>query len=295
MKLGVFRLAAPYFDGEGGGAGAPAAPVAPAAPTGGNPGAPSSPAPTGEPGSAAPAGQPQGQQPKHFTYKEDRSNWVPSHVVRQRTEELERLKREYFVAQQRIAGLAGIKPPEPPVDPETAQIREQFNKLFPGLAKLEGLQEKLERLAGVDFEALQSSVQATNQQVWEAHGAAMLRTLVDKASEAYGGQTLEPKAQKRLANAFAFELQEDPEMRARYEAGDVSVIDEFLKDYTGTLLDPYRKATAAAAAPATIAARRLPRGGGSSAIVGARPASLKPSDANFHKSAFDTFVKRSGQ
>lgn len=291
MKFGMFRVTLPFFD-DGNPGGSPAAPAAPAgAPAGGgNPGAPA-PAPSGSP--AAPAAQPQAQ-PKGFTYKEDRSNWVPSHVVRQRTQELERLKQEHFAAQQRIAALAGVQGPTAPVDPEVAAIREQFSKMFPGLAKLEGMQEKLEKIAGFDFENIGKSVEQVNNRMWENHGNQMSRILLDKAKDIYGGSDLGDKAKGRLINAFVWELQNDDELRGRYEAGDTSVLDEFLNDYKGTNLEPYRKTTAAAAAPNLLAARRLPRGGGSSAVVGARPASLKPGDPNFHKSAFDRFRGEQG-
>ena len=80
-------------------------------------------------------------------------------------------------------------------------------------------------------------------------------------------------------------------MRARYEDVDLSIIDEFVRDYTSGSLDPYRRSTQVAAAPGQAAARRLPRGGGSSAIVGARPATLKPTDPGFHEAAFKRFTQ----
>jgi hypothetical protein len=298
MKFGMFRLAQPYFDEEGGGAGAAASTGAAATGAGATGGGQTGASATGTTGTAATAtgttAQTGQQTPKQFTYKEDRSSWVPSHVVRQRTQELERLKQEHFAAQQRIAALAGVSMPQAPVDPETAQIREQFNKLFPGLGKVEGLAEKLEKLAGMDFEKLQQSIEGTNNRMWENHGNHMSRILIDKAKDIYGGSELSPKAQGRLINAFVWELQNDDEMRQRYEAGDTGVLDTFLADYKGSNLEPYRKTTAAAAAPNVLAARRLPRMGGSSAVVGARPATLKPSDPGFHKAAFDRFRGEQG-
>jgi hypothetical protein len=185
-----------------------------------------------------------------------------------------------------VAALSGVKPPAEPSDPEQEAIRSQFNKLYPGLAKLEAMADKLEKAGNFDFDGIQNS----QQQVWVAHGNQVLATLQEKVKAAYGGADLTPKALQRISRAFVSEVGDDADMRARYEAGDLSIIDEFVKDFTGGLLDPYRRSTAATApAPGRFAARNLPRGGGSSAIVGARPATLKPSDPGFHEAAFKRF------
>jgi hypothetical protein len=279
MKFATFRLALPMFDPEQpGGApasGTPSAPAAPAAPSGGQPSAPA-------PGAPA-AGAPAAPAKPQFTYGEDRSNWVPSHVVRQRTEAAEKLQRDLDYERRRVAALSGVTMPTQP-DPESDAIKQQFNKLYPGLAKLEAMADKLERAGNFDFEGIQSS----QQQVWVQHGTQVLSQLAEKAKQAYGGADLPPKTLGRIQRAFVSEVAEDPDMKARYESGDMSIIDEFIKDYTTGVLDPYRRSSAAAAAPNNLA-RRLPRGGGSSAIVGARPATLKPSDPGFHAAAFNRY------
>jgi hypothetical protein len=289
MKIGLFALSFPLFNTEGGGAGAPAAPAgAPAAPAGSPGGSSGTPAP-GAPGQPAGASAaPPNAPPPGFTYKEDRSNWVPSHVVRQRTEELTKLQQQLAFEQQRVAALSGVKLPAPPRNPEHDQIRNQLYEIAPELKELAELKEKIKALSGFDpkeFQALKDS----QQQSWQVYGNSTLRTLIDKAKEAYGGADLSPKALRRISSAFASELQEDQEFRERYEAGDLSIIDEFIADYRGSVLDPYRRQSAAAAAPNMAAARRLPRGGGSTPVVGARPALLKPTDPNFHQDAWKRF------
>lgn len=281
MKFGLFSLSlTPYFDIEGGG-GAPAAPAPPA--PGGN-GAPAPSAPVGTPAApVAPA-------PPQFSYKEDRSNWVPSHVVRQATEKQREIEGRLRYEQERVAALSGVKPPPQPEDAENAAIKAHFDKLYPGFNKLMAMQEKLEKLTNFDFDGIQKS----QEQQWVAHGNQVLQTLATKVQAAYGGAELSPKALQRISHAFASDIQNDPDTRARYEAGDMSIIDEFVKDYTGAILDPYRRSTAAAQSPGNLAARRLPRGGGSSAIVGARPAALKPSDPGFHEAAFRRFSEGQG-
>lgn len=279
MKFAAFRLALPFFDAENVG-GAPAAPSAPSAPAPGAPsgGQPSAPAP----GAPAPVTPP---APSGFTYKEDRSNWVPSHVVRQRTQELETLRRENEIARQRVAALSGVTIPTPP-NPEHDTIRQQFSQLYPGLAKLEAIADKLEKAGQFDYDGIQQS----QQQVWVQRGTEVLSRVAQAAKDAYGGADLPPKTLGRIQRAFVSEVAEDPDMKARYESGDMSIIDDFIKDYTAGVLDPYRRSTATQVQnPGQQAARRLPRGGGSSAIVGARPATMKPSDPNFHNAAFARF------
>jgi hypothetical protein len=279
MKFAAFRLALPMFDPEQPG-GAPAAPSAPSAPAPGAPsgGQPSAPAP----GAPAPVTPP---APAGFTYKEDRSNWVPSHVVRQNSERARTLETELRIERERVAALTGVRLPTAP-DPESDAIRAQFNKLYPGLSKLEAIADKLEKAGQFDYDGIQQS----QQQVWVQRGTEVLSRVAQAAKDAYGGADLPPKTLGRIQRAFVSEVAEDPDMKARYEAGDMSIIDDFIKDYTAGVLDPYRRSTATQVQnPGQQAARRLPRGGGSSAIVGARPATLKPSDPNFHEAAFARF------
>lgn len=285
-RFGLFSLALPFFDTEGGaGSGAPpSTPAAPAAASpGGNPSAPAAGAPVSGAPPAAPAG------PKHYTYTEDRSNWVPSHVVRQRTEEAQRLQQELALWKSRTEALSGVKAPTAP-NPEADAIKAQFFQVFPEAQKVFGIVDKLEKLAGVNIDEIVQS----QQQSWVQHGARVLDSVVEKIRAVYGGQELAPKATERIQRAFVSELESDPDLRARYDRGDLSVIDDFVKDYTGTILDPYRRSTQAAApaAPGSFQ-RRLPRGGGGSAVVpGARPATLKPSDGDdFHKAAFASFSR----
>ena len=282
MRFNRFAVMLPFSqvtDGGGGG-GAPAgSPPAPAAPPAAPPGGSSS-----APAPGAPAGAPPAPPPG-FTYKEDRSNWVPSHVVRQNTERARTLEQELAIERSRVAALSGVKPPAPPRNPQYDDIRNQMFEVAPELKDLIELKDKLKELTGLDLNEIRS-IRESQSQSWVAHGNQTLRTLADKVKEAYGGADLSPKAVQRIARAFVAEVGEDPELQARYEGGDMTIIDEFLRDYTGGILDPYRRSGAAAAAPGQAAARRLPRGGGSSAVVGGRPPTMKPSDPGYHEAAY---------
>lgn len=283
------------FDEEGGaGGGAPAG----APPSGGNPGAtaPGASA-TGNPGStgAPAAGSPPANTPKTYTYPEDRSNWVPSHRLRQSSEQIQKLQRDLELATQRVAALSGVQPPKPAMDPQFEQIRQQLLHVAPELKDVFESVELLKDLKGMNLKQTIEALQGFVNQSWQQQGGNVLRTLGEKIKQVYGGAELSPKQVQRIARNFISELEDDDQLRARYEAGDPAVLDDFIKDFTGGLLDPYRRSTAAAAAGASgnrAAARILPRAGGGAPIAGNAGRSVKPSDGDaFHKSAFDAFQR----
>ncbi len=286
MKFGQFRIALPFFDpNDPGGAPAPAAPSSPAAP-GGNVSAPTPGASAvGTP--AAPAVQP--QAPTGFNYKEDRSNWVPSHVVRQATEKHRQIEQQLAYERQRVAALSGVQMPAAPRNPEHDAIRNQLLEVMPELKEYLDMKDKLKGFAdGYDPKVIES-IRESQTQSWAAQGNQTLRTLTDKIKAAYGGAELPAKQLKRIASAFVTEVGEDPELRARYESGDTSLVDEFVADFTGGVLTPFQRQAAVVQQNTRGIAARLPRGGGSSAVVGARPATLKPTDPGFHEAAFKRF------
>lgn len=296
MKFGFSRLASPCFDIEGGGAGAPAGGGAPAAAAGTPPatpgGNPSAPAPGAPSSGAAPAGQPAGQPaPRQFTYQEDRSNWVPSHRIRQESERASQLARELELERNRVAALSGVTRPAAPPDPEQSAIRDQLLKVFPELAILAENKDLFGGLKELNLKETIEQLRNSHNQTWVQRGTQALNQLSESVREAYGvaGKDLSPKALQRIQRSFISELEGDDEMRGRYEAGDPSVISDFVKDFTGVVLDPYRRSQAAASqTPGQAAARRLPRGGNGQPV--APPArTLKPTDDGFHEAAFARF------
>lgn len=198
------------------------------------------------------------------------------------------MEQDLAIERHRVAALSGVKPPAAPRNPEHDQIRNQLFEVAPELKELFEMRDKIKELTGLDLNEIKQ-IRSSQDQVWQAHGNSVLRTLTEKVKAAYGGADLSPKAMQRVARAFVAEVGEDDDLRARYEAGDLSIIDEFVKDYTGQVLDPYRRTASVAQNQQQNLARRLPRGGGSSAVVGNRPPTLKPSDPGFHEAAFKRF------
>lgn len=229
---------------------------------------------------------------KQFSYPEDRSNWVPSHVVRKGTERAQQLERDLYFAQQRIAALAGVEAPKAPQDPEASRIREQLRKAIPELGDLMDIADDLKRLKGFDPQMVTQGF----QQLWGIHGSGVFGQLTQKLKEVYGGAELPPKTVQRMQRLFVSELEDDPELRERYERGDLTVIDAFVKDMTSGVLDPYRRSTAVAQQPRQQLAARLPRQGAGSAIAGGAPRpTVKPSDGDdYHKDAYRRAMARTG-
>lgn len=283
-----------YFDTpDAGGGGAPAgnSGATPAA----SPGTASTPPPASTAAPTTPGAGGGGKSA--FTYPEDRSNWVPSHVLRERTEkarqQLEQAQRDLDYERRRVAALSGVEMPKPRLTQEQEQIRREFVELFPEYAALAKLDPaKLEKLTQMDFDALQRANQETSQRIWTNHGTQAVQYFADRIKGAYGADVA-PTTMKRVLNAFAAECGENARMLQRYEAGDFSVIDEFMSDWTKGFIEPIRK-TATQPTPGQIAARKLPRGGGG-ATVSAKPPSLKPSDGDkFHNAAFEAFQRSQG-
>ena len=228
---------------------------------------------------------------KKYAYDEDRSNWVPSHVVRERTQALQQLQRDLEYERQRVAALSGVKPPTPPRNPEQDAIRQQFFDLFPEMKELMDKREALLKWSEADPGQL-TAISESQNQAWTAHGAQVLDRLEAEVKSVFGGAALDPKAMRRISVAFIHEVESDPQMRGRYEAGDLGIIREFVSDYKAGLLDPFTRSTSAATAPVRAAAARLPRGGGSSAITPGPARTLKPADGEaYHKGAWDRFQK----
>lgn len=283
-RFGVMRLnLTPFFDGpaaDGTPSGAPAA-----APSG-TPGTGAAPAPAGPaagtpPATGQPSAQPATPAPKQFTYPEDRSNWVPSHRLREISTRQQQLERDLYVAQQRVAALSGVQAPAAPVDPETADIRQQFEKVYPELARLAKIADKLEKYGEID----PSELTRGQEHYYETLGQRTLDSLDEQVQTVIGGE-LTPFATQAMHTAFALFVRQDPQNAARYERMDPKLIKDFLQEYQNGILDPYRRTVSTRQPPANPAAR-LPRGGSGSAIPGRGPAPLKPADTDeYHGAAF---------
>lgn len=258
--------------------------------------------PTGEITGGAPAtpdgqGQPQGTQPAatapggtpdpNAQPQGGEGQMVPSYRLRQVTERYRMLEQHAQGLQQRLEALerGSRQAPAPQEDRETAQIREQFSKMFPTLAKLNDFDvAKLE-------EILQS--QPAQQQQWEQYwtnvGQNSLRSLQAKITEVYGEKT-DPTTRGVFEAAFISWVERDPEAKERYLSQDPSLIDDFWKRTTAAVLDPVRKNAAAQIAQRVDRVNRLPSAAKSNtALPGAKPAKPK-TEEELHDAAWDAMA-----
>ena len=226
---------------------APASPVA----TPQEPLAPQAATQPGTPAGATPG--PEGQSPQQ--------GWVPSYRIREAREAAVRQAQESF--QQREAALRAeaerykqqlhsIVGVAPPADPETEAIKQQFNKLFPGLSKLE---QRAQDLLGVVDRA--GDMDTQQQHYWQTYGRQTMDRLFSLASESLGG-TLTDEAKRNLHSSFIGFIQSSPEMADRY-AQDPSIVEEFWNAFSSSFIDPVRRATTVGAVQRATGAGVLPR------------------------------------
>lgn len=219
-------------------------PSAPSSPSGGGS---ATPAPSSAP-TAAPSGSPSAEpaaKPTGYSYPEDRSRWIPPHRLQQESQRRQELEHAIAERDRRIAALAGVTP-QRPEEAQAEQARQAFLELFPRFAKLND--ETLDRLITLAENA--DTIQETAGATWTRHGTHVLSSLIGKAQEMLGGQ-LQPRAQTRLRQAFVSFIENDvtraqrngmaSPLLQRYEAGDETLLDEFLKDWADDFFVPAQR------------------------------------------------------
>ncbi len=191
------------------------------------------------------------QQTAQFSYKEDRSAWVPPHRIKEQTDKARAAEQRYEESQRRVAALSGVQIPNPQ-DEKVAQSREALMTLFPQLRKFENLtDEQLDRvLQTPDFV---ERANANDIQNWTRHGRQQLGTLHQDVADAIGAETLTSDQQSDVNESFKswFKTTVEKELQAsggeisatlqRYEDGDKTLIGEFSKRYIGNWITPARR------------------------------------------------------
>lgn len=178
---------------------------------------------------------------------EDRSNWIPPYRLREASEAAYRRAQNEFQQNQqqwqrereqleaRVRALVGVNPPQ---NPEVDQIKSQFGNIFPGLSKLEDKVAALEQLL-----ERAGDLESQNEHYWQSYGRQQVDRLFTKASEAIGSP-LNDEAKRMLHSFFVGYVQSSPENANRY-ASDPTIVDDFLRSFTSTIIDPSRRQTAA--------------------------------------------------
>jgi AcrR family transcriptional regulator len=253
MKFGI---AFPLYDavtegGTGSGSGNPGTGSAGATGTG-NAGATGTPAGTGQPAGATGTGQgtgTPGQQPaaaSGFTYKEDRSDWIPRHRLNEVGNKNRTLEQQLQDANRRIQALAGVTPTDPR-DAETEQVRQAFKQMFPHLAKLDD--GRIDRLLSLADNSDQ--ITETTKAYWENVGNHMVGQVNSGVAEALGLDELTPTQARRVSQAYVAWLHDDlqdarrrgeaPSLLPRHESRDPKLIGEFVQQFTDDFITPVQR------------------------------------------------------
>ncbi len=205
-----------------------------------------------------------------FTYNEDRSKWIPNHRLSEETtkrtaaeKKIQELEAAHTEAQRRIAVLAGVNPQDPDAA-EMEEIRSQFSRLRPDLAKLDD--SKIERLLQIadKFDEIEGSVQAN----WDAHGKRSFKHVTDKVETAIGGELTE-RQRTKLNDALVLTLYNNPELKARYDQGDTALLDDFASEWIEDWFEPARRQ--ATAQVVNRGQKPMPNGRGAGVTVSTKP------------------------
>lgn len=273
MKPTLWRFAfdflGPYWHPDGNGSGgAAAAGSADASGAAGDAGAAA-----GSGGAAGAAAAGAASADKVYTFKEDRANWVDPEkfkksetLVNRTARELENARGVIAEQNRRIAALAGVTPPNPD-DAEAQKIADAFFAL-PQFAHLRGITPELIQQMQALISDGASLTEASNH-VWNQHTDRYLARLDEHFASELGVDTLSAGQQRKLHAAFGALIPDEraePEayasFRKRYEAGDETLITDFVKEYVTDMLEPARR-------QATVMPPRrpVPRSGATAPVV----------------------------
>lgn len=306
----MYLLRFPLLDaaGDGTGGGAAAGSTGTAGAGAGSGGASGTPA-TGSGAAATGTGTPSGEAARTgaatsgFTYKEDRSDWVPKHRFNEVNQKAARVT-EYEAAiaerDRKIAALAGVTPQDPNAT-KTEQLRAAMVDLFPQLGHLKDLtDEQMQRL-------LQSPDQASRaveieQREQARHGKAQMTALYLEIAEHIGADELSADQKADLRDGFSSwlkakcnaEIQStgDSATLTRYENGDPDLLREFAKRHSANWVEPARRKLTANTVART---RPVPNSQGRAQVTSLqRPAKFANMDDRLDFAA-KSYLERGGQ
>ena len=215
---------------------------------------------------------------KSFSFKEDRSDWIPRTRLNEESgkrtkleQEVAELRKQSELNEKRVRLALGLEVPSKD-EQETQEAREALYKLNPKLKLLDQLDEnQLQRI----LDAADSATESTRAQ-WKRHSSDMLSDLEGEASELLGVDALSEAQTKRLHRAFREEAREQGSLRAkaeraedaaydydndfvaRYERGDKTLLREFAKAFLDEWGIPARRAVTTSAVQRQT--RPVPRG-----------------------------------
>lgn len=176
---------------------------------------------------------------------------------------------------KRVQALAGLTP-KTAEEADEELVKARLLKLFP---QLNGNNKDVE-----DLKAEIAELRKGTSTQWETHGKKMLGRVAAGVEKALGSGKLSERQTNRIQVAYVREAESNPEFLARHEAGDETLIAEFVEGWLEDFVKPAeRKALAA-----DVGRRqRVPNGNGRSAVG----AGEKKIDVKDDKAVEDLLVK----
>jgi hypothetical protein len=257
--------------------------------------APASPV-TSEPSSTPSVAAAPPATPTGFTYKEDRTDWIPRHRFNEVSQQAQRardLESQIAERDRKIQALAGVSPSDSNSQQAEA-VKEAFFNL-PGM----GAFRKLANMTDAQIDALlqvPDQIGRTNDaelRQWKQHGNKQVQYIGEKVSEALGLDAPDAEQLDDLRNLFSkwVKTRATAEMQAtgesatvlRYEEGDQKLLDEFVSQHTKRWVEPARRT---AAASNFNRMRPIPSSVGRTQVTSvARPAAFKSLDERIEYAA----------
>ena len=217
--------------------------------------------PSAQPGAKNQPGEGQKQAvTTKFEYPEDRSQWVPRHVIEERarkaaekaSKETEaRFQAELEARDKRIRALAGVDPQDPKAE-EDARVRAELERMYPWMKGMS--QERLEKLEALLANA--EGLERTQMSVHERHAESMVVQVENEVEEAIGKE-LTPKQRRTLRREYAdaaeecqWARQNDPahdasnDFLTRHDRGDKALAKEVAEGFMKDWIEPVRRKVA---------------------------------------------------
>lgn len=138
---------------------------------------------------------------------------------------------------KRVRAALGIETPSQD-EQDAEQVKAAFAKLFPHLANL--TQEQIEKLQAVASQG--DELRNLTSKQWENHGKAMLGKVADGIADELGGGELTARQRQTINRAYIAAAAADPEFLQRHEAGDDTLVAEFVKQFIEDWGGPIRRA-----------------------------------------------------
>ena len=182
-------------------------------------------------------------------------------------------------ASRQIRALAGVRD-VPAEELEVNEIRGALARVVPGLDKLSP--EMIERLVQIAQNGDQ--IEETNRTIWKNHGLKMIRSAQDNIADTLRVEKLTDRQKSRIGREYTTFIEENSYMDEnnqpagailRHEAGDDSLVEEFVKAFLEDWQESIRKSVVSSEVRPL---RAVPSGKGRSVVVGKRKEKINYND-----------------